>query len=142
MKYISFFSICVAIAAACQSGGHEQERLFKEVMADHDSIMPKVGLFVRYNMALDSVLSQLPAQKSINPTLDTVTERTRLLEIKSTLEDATENMNAWMADFEPDQSDKTEQEAIDYLKSEQDKLEWMKAQFHQAESLMKANPLQ
>lgn len=143
MRYKFFFSIgaMLALLVACQSGGNQQEQLLEEVMADHDSIMPKVGLFVRYNMALDSVIEQLPHQKSINPTLDTMAERARLLEIKGTLEDATENMNNWMVDFEPDQSDKTEQEAINYLKSEKDKLELMKTQFHQAESLARANPL-
>ncbi|WP_028298107.1 hypothetical protein [Olivibacter sitiensis] len=144
MKYCIYLFVGLSLLAlgACQQhGASEQDELLKDIMADHDSIMPRVGVFVRYNMALDSVLDQLPAQKLANPTLDTTAKRTKLLAIKSALESATDSMNEWMANFEPDQSEKTAQEAKDYLEAEKGKLEKMKVAFKNVDSLLLANPL-
>ncbi|MCO5236868.1 MAG: hypothetical protein M9933_11430 [Chitinophagaceae bacterium] len=135
MKTISLVvasCIVMTLNSNCSSGGSEQENnasipktlsdsLYKATMEGHDIGMAKMGEMMRcqklVQQRIDSV-SNLKNQDSQIADLDSA--------LKS-LNDAEEQMNRWMQDFEPDKAGDTEEEKVLFYKDEKAKIDTVNA---------------
>ncbi len=121
MKRLTAISICAFFAAACsQQQDYKTER--DQVMKFHDVVMEDQGVVVGNQMKLDSLIKDLRKAKSIRPEIDTLKEKIQMLELKASLSHAEEQMNNWMHKFEPDVSNKSNEDAIVYFKGEKAKI--------------------
>jgi len=129
---IAFSFLCLT---ACSSNGKtENESLQKEVIAVHDEVMPLMGSFVRNEMLIDSLLKQMPALKTADPSLDTSAQKVRLSSLKVKLESATDAMNKWMQDLNLHYEGMSEQEVKAYLEEEKRKVDQINQQFKEADT--------
>ena len=135
MKTISLVAasyFVIALNSNCSSGGGEQQNnasipktrsdsLYKETMEGHDIGMAKMGEMMRYQklvqQRIDSV-ANLKNQDSQIAGLDSVLKE---------LNDAEEQMNRWMQDFEPDKAGSTEEEKVGFYKNEKTKIDTVNA---------------
>lgn len=120
--------------SSCNNAANKNLQLQEEVIAVHDSIMPKMGALVRDNLKVGLLLTKMDSLKQANPTLDTAQEKNKLLKLQSQLTQANEEMTDWMHDFEPTQADKKSEEVASYLKGELAKIRALKDKFAIAES--------
>jgi len=105
------------LLGACQSNTTSEtskvEEVSKEAIAVHDEIMPQIGLFDRTTVKIDSLLGTNLEEPTKN----------ELIQLKTNLETATDNMMTWMKEYAPDSTD------IAYQESELSKVKAMKKQF-------------
>lgn len=134
MKKYIFLSLAFAAFSACDNGASKNMQLQEEVIAVHDSIMPKMGTFVRDNLKVGILLTKMDSLKQLDPTLDTVQERERLLALQSKFKQVNEEMTDWMHNFEPSPEDKKAEEVESYLKSELAKIKALKNKFAETEN--------
>ncbi|HZH54589.1 MAG TPA: transposase [Sphingobacteriaceae bacterium] len=109
----------------------EINQLKDETIAVHDEIMPQISSFDRKAIKIDSVLLNLDSLHEANESLDTATLRSELVQLKSKLEGATDQMMQWMMEFDSEHPDKTEEEIKAYYQSELEKVKQMKALFEE-----------
>jgi len=135
MKNQILIAISFLCLAGCSAGKNdENEALQKEVIAVHDEVMPMMGSFVRNEMLIDSLLKNMPALKTTDPSLDTAAHKARLSSLKVKLESATDAMNKWMQDLELDFEGMSDQEVKAYLEEEKRKVEQINQQFKEADT--------
>lgn len=105
------------LLGACQSNQTNDtaklEEVSKEAIAVHDEIMPQIGLFDRTTVKIDSLLGTNLEEPTKN----------ELIQLKSNLEGATDNMMTWMKEYTPDSTN------VAYQESELAKVKAMKKQF-------------
>lgn len=119
MKNIIYLSAATALLTlgSCQNNStsdvSKSEELSKEAIVVHDEIMPQISHFDRTSVKIDSLL-----QSNID-------EQTKsdLVQLKSNLEKATDEMMTWMKDYAYDSTD------VAYQESELVKIKAMKKQF-------------
>ena len=135
MKNQILIAISFLCLAGCSAGKNdENEALQKEVIAVHDEVMPMMGSFVRNEMLIDSLLKNMKALKTTDPSLDTAAHKARLSSLKVKLESATDAMNKWMQDLELDFEGMSDQEVKAYLEEEKRKVEQINQQFKEADT--------
>jgi len=125
MKHFSQLLIAaVFMTAACQNTDNSNSNakaLSEKAIEIHDVIMPRISLFDKQTLLIDSLLANLPAIKASRPDLDTTHTRRELSGLKADLESATDGMMDWMREYEPDSADtsyqKTEIQRITDLKT-------------------------
>uniref|UniRef100_F4C6Y9 Viral A-type inclusion protein n=1 Tax=Sphingobacterium sp. (strain 21) TaxID=743722 RepID=F4C6Y9_SPHS2 len=135
MKLYIFLSLALGVVtSSCNNAGNKNLQLQEEVIAVHDSIMPKMGALVRDNLKVGILLTKMDSLKQVNPALDTAQEKDKLLKLQSKLTEANEEMTDWMHNFEPAQEDKKAEEMASYLQNELAKIKALKEKFATAES--------
>jgi hypothetical protein len=116
----------------------KEDSLYHDVMQGHDAGMARVGKLRRHinetQRLLDS-LNQLPAKK-IN-----ITFRQSLIGLQTALNNANNEMNAWMDGFKVDSASNNTELRIKYLQGEKEKVTIVKehilSALQQADSLLK-----
>lgn len=90
---------------ACQTNNKSTtgkiEDISKEAIVIHDEIMPQIGYFDKATLKIDSILVT-----NINDST-----KNELTQLKTNLENATDNMMTWMKDYSLDSSNVAYQEA-------------------------------
>jgi len=124
MKNLILLATATCLTAACQNTGNsnsDAKALSKKAIEIHDAIMPRISVFDKQTLLIDSLLANLPAIKDSRPDLDTTHARRELSGLKADLESATDGMMDWMREYEPDSTDtgyqKTEIQRITDLKT-------------------------
>lgn len=128
MKKLAFLVASAFAMTSCanSSNSNNQNDLAKtqeETMKIHDEIMPQVSVFDKDAVAIDSILTNLNAIKTVKPALDTTHTRQELTQLKKNLEDATDHMMDWMKGYSADST------TVDYAYRELTKVKNMKAIF-------------
>lgn len=118
MKNIILLGAAVLGLSACQSNNTNTDsakatEIGKQAIVVHDEIMPQIAHFDRTTVKIDSIL-ETPLEDST---------KTSLIELKSNLEGATDNMMTWMKDYALDSVD------VAYQEAELVKVKAMKKQF-------------
>lgn len=103
--------------SACQSSPDYKD-IRKEVVDIHDEAMKKTGIMVRNKMKLDTLLLRLDSLKKQKPSTDTAQMRIEISGLIKNLKAADDQMNDWMHEFNPDASEKSNQEAVEYFKQQ------------------------
>ncbi len=122
------FLFAIALLISCgQSNSSEQaeetttspeDELYKKVMAIHDEVMPKMNDIYKLKKQLEEEIKNSP---------DLVEERKQAIENRiSQLNEASESMMQWMRDFDPESSKETQDEYLEYLNSELEKVNKVK----------------
>ncbi|WP_230981496.1 hypothetical protein [Echinicola salinicaeni] len=109
--------ICLAIMVSC-GGASEQEVLKDEVIKIHDEVMPKMGELKSEEKRLIDLAEQYHLEDSVNNN-NKVEE---LRGLASHLEKAYDGMFVWMRQFKADLSEMEEEEAINYLNEQKEKV--------------------
>lgn len=119
MKRI-IFTLCVALVVqACNQNNKEQDQLFKEVMAIHDEVMPKMGTLRKLSKQIELQLDSLEVG---NTQIDNKMKRKMESAVKK-LDDANESMMEWMRQFEQLEEGTPHEEALKYLKDQKQLME-------------------
>lgn len=120
MKKILF---CLTLLSACQTGEHEHkketnsphQKLFEEVMAIHDEVMPIHHTIAKYRDSLTNEMQELEKKQ------DTAL-MTRYKLIHQELDYAYKAMNLWMQEFDHNWDSKNPDEQRAYLEKEKEKI--------------------
>lgn len=109
---LTLLALTILLFGACQnSTKNDPSTISAQSIAVHDEIMPQISTFDKHTVLIDSLLANMAAVQSQDPTLDTLEVRDNLSELKTELEMATDNMMTWMKNFEPDSAENTYQQA-------------------------------
>lgn len=131
MKTFLFFSIVATlIFTACQNNEDTQKALHDEVIAKHDTLMAKMDEVITNKNKLESILVKLSSLKQQDITLDTTLLKLEIDSSKTSLNLADDAMMSWMHNFNPDYSQKSHDEVIDYLNNEKHKIDSIKILFN------------
>lgn len=122
MKKIWTAAFLVILITACTQPQTSYKAERDKVIEQHDVAMADHGIILGNRMKIDSLLKMLPALKEKDPELDTLAEKEKMMEISNELTDAEERMNTWMLEFEPDVTGKSNEEAVQYFRSEKKKV--------------------
>lgn len=133
MKTNILHTILIGLIATACSAPSGNMQLQQEVIAVHDSIMPKMGTFVRDNMKAESLLSSMDSLKKADPAIDTALEKEKLRALQTNLQAANESMTDWMHAFDPVQENKEPAEITSYLQEELKKIQALKESFVKVE---------
>ncbi|GAA4147664.1 hypothetical protein GCM10022216_33830 [Sphingobacterium kyonggiense] len=133
MKKLIILSIgLTAILSACNNNKAaketEDQKISEQAIQIHDEIMPQISVFDHTTVKIDSILTNLAGIKAAHPAIDTTNTRTELSELKTKLEDATDNMMTWMKDYDAVNEDKAYQQKM------YDRVVEMKKQFEDAQA--------
>lgn len=126
IKVFHLMLIVLLLAGCGQTGNQEQqeangtdrEQLYDEVIAVHDEVMPKMQTIMNLKEQLRQKIDSLAA--------DTVANQAQLEKVRSlteALDQADEAMMSWMRGFKRDYGEMTEEEIMDYLNQEKEKIE-------------------
>ena len=121
MNKLTSLLLLVLLSVACQQE-ENYKKLRDEVVQFHDVVMNDHGKIIGNQMRLDTLILRLNAFKQANPAIDTVLERKKIEDIIGSLKAAEVSMDRWMREFEPDVSDKSNREAVEYFKKEKLKI--------------------
>lgn len=137
-KLILFGSVCSLAFASCQNPQvqNNDQKLAEQAIAIHDEIMPQMPHLDKIELKLDTILNDLTGYKVANPALDTAKTRVELSALRDSVTAATNNMNDWMMNFEP------ENENEDYQKKQVEHVTAMKAQFERVHEQIKNSQLE
>jgi len=136
MNKAFLFLVVSALAlaiSACNNAQNEHIQLQEKVIALHDSIMPKMGLFVRDNIKIDLLLTKMDSLKAAHPSLDTTLEKEKLTALKTKLQHTHDAMTDWMHQFTPVEEQQNPEEAKSYLKEQLQVVQDLKKQFTDVE---------
>jgi len=133
MKYSNLTPFILGLTFIGCNAANENLQLQEQVIAVHDSIMPKMGTFVRDNLKIDLLLNKMDSVKRADPSVDTAFEKEKLRSLQSSLKEANETMTDWMHNFDPAQDGKGTEEIESYLQSELQKIRELKNTFSEVE---------
>ncbi len=133
--FISLYTLLL-LSACTQQKASQQDDLKAEVIAVHDSIMPKMGHFVRESKNIDQHLAKMDSLKQIQPDLDTADLKQKMRSVQQELTAANDEMTNWMHEFEPDQGEMNDEEYNAYLEGELHRVKGMEQQFIRADSIL------
>jgi hypothetical protein len=126
MKNIFYcFLILLLFACKAKNNNEEMAKLFEEVMAVHDEVMPKMDAIHDTKKSLAKILS--------------TSDSTQVFAIIKKLDDADEAMMVWMEEFDSDYDKKTVEEQRTYLNTELEKIK--KVKMSMLESIEEGNHL-
>jgi predicted transcriptional regulator len=136
-------SSCSQEKKAHEHSGHEHQagdepsasgKLYKEVIGIHDAVMPRMDELMQYKGQVKKELDSLSKAKSFDPT-----RKQQLDSLYTALESAEVAMEDWMTQFDSQMKDKTEEQKVAYLKTQQEKVEEVRDRMNS--SLTKAQQL-
>jgi hypothetical protein len=114
-----------------------EDSLYKQVLAVHDEIMPKMGKLMGYEKkaqqqmdSLKTVMSGTSLPVEVSKRL--ATDANTLDTLNGNLKAAEKAMNDWMDQFDPDPKMPTTEERAAYFAQQKQKADSMKTQFMQA----------
>lgn len=128
-KTLTLLTLLLINLTACVDPKAEQKKLQKEVMAVHDSLMMDMGKLSNSKEKLSLILTKLDSIKTSQSSLDTSNLKTTIFDAKLSLTKADDAMMDWMNGFNPDYTNKSEQEVEVYLKNQKTKIEEVKTLF-------------
>ena len=126
-------AICICLLAACNQpaenaahdhAGHDHEatagsgKLFAEVMAVHDEMMPKLDDVMALKSRAKRKIDQLDSLAKTGGKVETTEKRQRLDSLVAELDRADNAMMDWMHNFDSDMKGMTEARKSEYLESE------------------------
>jgi hypothetical protein len=112
-------------ACKAKNNNEEMAKLFEEVMAVHDEVMPKMDAIHDTKKSLAKILS--------------TSDSTQIFSIMKKLDNADEAMMVWMEEFDSDYDKKTLEEQRIYLNTELEKIK--KVKMSMLESIEEGNHL-
>lgn len=118
-----FFSCGGGSVAAPEA---EEQKLWDEMMAIHDEVMPAMGDIFKYSKGLKTYLDSTEVDAALEAEIEAILEQ---------LDKADEGMMDWMAELkQPGELKKTlsEKEVLDYLKKESEKIKVVKTQMEES----------
>jgi hypothetical protein len=129
--YYEFFAylLFITFLTACQTQVKTQETLHIEVMAVHDSLMMDMGKLSYRKAKLSVILTQLDSLKNAQISLDTLALKNQIFDAKLSLSKADDAMMDWMNGFNPDYTNKSNQEVESYLNLQKVKIDSVKTLF-------------
>lgn len=116
-QLIPILFLSTFLATSCDNGSNYKE-IRKEVIDVHDEAMHKTGIMIGNKMKLDTILMHLDSLKIKKPAIDTTRIRSEVTSLIRDLVLADDKMNDWMHEFNPDASDKSNQEAVKYFQQQ------------------------
>ena len=134
---ISISALLLGLATtlgSCENEKAAQEKLQKEVLEQHDSIMTKMDLLNEDQMQLDLIRNNF---KNMND-VDTLALGLSIDSAKSELQNADDAMMEWMHNFNPDYTGMSHQQIIDYLNQQHKSIDSVKVLIDQSLSGSKA----
>jgi uncharacterized membrane protein YcgQ (UPF0703/DUF1980 family) len=134
-KTLTLFTLLLINLTACVDPKAEQKKLQEEVMAVHDSLMMDMGKLSNSKEKLSLILTKLDSLKSTQAGLDTTILKNKIYDTKLALSKADDAMMDWMNGFNPDYTNKSEQEVEVYLKNQKTKIEEVKTLFKNSLSI-------
>jgi len=132
-KAFLFLVVSALAISACNQAQNEHAQLQEKVIALHDSIMPKMGLFVRDNIKIDLLLTKMDSLRAAHPNLDTTQEKKKLIALKTKLQHTHDAMTDWMHQFTPVEEQQNPQEAQAYLTEQLEIVQGLQKQFTDVE---------
>jgi len=130
LKNSSLILLSVTLAfTACNNNKKEQERLQQTVIAAHDSVMADMNTLMEKKIQLNFILAHLDSLKTKNISLDTAKIHTDITQVKTELAAADDEMMAWMHNFNPDYTGKSQDEIISYLHGQKEKISSVEKSF-------------
>ncbi|MHB1177103.1 MAG: hypothetical protein ACYCZO_02100 [Daejeonella sp.] len=121
MKKLFLYSLALFVISCGQTESYKSIR--QDVLERHDKIMIDTELAFRNKMKLDTFASRLDSLKKVQPDLDTVKERSQINILRTQLNDADNQMNNWMHQFEAEKGQKSNTEAVAYFNAEKEKVD-------------------
>jgi len=100
------------------TGNAQVDSLKAQVMAVHDSVMPKMDDIMAYRMATQRRIKQLDSLSKINKAGNNQMQQQQLDSLLYQLDTADEAMMQWMQQFDGQMKAKTGSEKIVYLQNE------------------------
>ncbi|MCK5705281.1 MAG: hypothetical protein KAI29_29225 [Cyclobacteriaceae bacterium] len=113
---IPLFLIVLLMFASCENA---KDRLYKQVMAVHDEIMPKMGAIMKYKKQLNKKIDTL-IEEGNDANADKIAELTQAI---ADLDNSHEEMMNWMREFDNDFEGMVNEEVMEYLNNQKDKIE-------------------
>jgi PBP1b-binding outer membrane lipoprotein LpoB len=107
MKKISIALLTAFILSGCGDKRAEQKAILGDVLKIHEKVMSDDEQLTKNKMQLDTIIKE-----SKLPKLDSA----KLLSVKLAAADSL--MDKWMHDFEPDQTKKSTEDAVAYMKAQ------------------------
>lgn len=105
MRKLSILFFISLLLVACSDDKKQEKELLDNILKVHDKLMNKDESLMKNKMQLDSLL-KLPVKDSA--------EKTIMKAIELKLTKAEESMENWMQKFEPDVSNKSHEQIINY----------------------------
>jgi hypothetical protein len=123
MKKLQFIPLLLIMLIAGCSGKKRSENapkswddLKSEVMAVHDEIMPKMGKLMALKKQIDEKIGKLEAE---DPDAEQLQQ---LRNISTSLENSHDKMMQWMREYNPNFEGMVEQEIMEYLDMQKQKI--------------------
>ena len=113
---IPLFLIVLLMFASCESA---KDKLYKQVMAVHDEIMPKMGAIMKYKKQLNKKIDTL-IEEGNDANADKIAELTQAI---ADLDNSHEEMMNWMREFDNDFEGMVNEEVMEYLNNQKKKIE-------------------
>lgn len=124
--------LLIAMVAACSNKKEEVQQLKNEVLKVHDEVMPKMDEVMKLKRQLKEHMQK--------DSVDSIMQQKINVKVKA-LDQADAEMMNWMHQFDPMMENMKDQEKIDYLKEQKQKIDSVKTSvFHtmqEAENFMK-----
>jgi len=117
MKKIICLIAVLAILGGCQQKSGDNQKLYEEVMAVHDAVMPKMDDIYKLKRQLKEQLSSNELGEDRRQTIEQA--------IKD-LDAASEGMMDWMRNFNPLPDSIDQEKARDYLLAEKERIQQVK----------------
>ncbi len=127
-KLVVLFIVGLVVGGCSNEQAIKKDALFKEVMAAHDEVMPKMGDMNRLAKSLTAKadsLSQMTDQ-------DYSAQVANLRQAAKNVEEANEGMMQWMRQFEMPDNESPIAEVITYLSEQKEKIDKVKEDILQA----------
>ncbi|MEN8247876.1 MAG: hypothetical protein ABFS32_03020 [Bacteroidota bacterium] len=131
LLFISLLIAAFAGLVSCSNSdsNDEKQKAYDKVIAVHDEVMPKLS-------QISNLKEQITKHIAI---LNDSTEIAEWQQLIGELDDADESMWVWMRQFDSYLDDKSEEEALEYLKEEQVKVDEVARKIN--ESIAKAEEM-
>ena len=113
---IPLFLIVLLMFASCESA---KDKLYNQVMAVHDEIMPKMGAIMKYKKQLNKKIDTL-IEEGNDANADKIAELTQAI---ADLDNSHEEMMNWMREFDNDFEGMVNEEVMEYLNNQKKKIE-------------------
>ncbi|MEO5911866.1 MAG: hypothetical protein ABIP95_13330 [Pelobium sp.] len=126
---IIFFGIFTLFLYSCKDKKAEQKQLQEEVMKVHDELMMEMGKLMENKKELNTLSINMDSLKMKNASLDTAQLQQKIQVTNLGLTKADDAMMAWMNNFNPDYTGKSQDEIMSYLKDEKVKIDSVKTLF-------------
>lgn len=123
--------VCIPFLFSCSGGAEEsqnaeQQKLWDEMMAIHDEIMPAMGEIFKYSKELQTHLDSTEVETALQSEIEATIEQ---------LNQADDGMMDWMAALKQPSELKesmNHKEIMEYLKTEHEKIEVVKQQMEES----------